>query len=1181
MEFYKNCNRELKWFGGRCVFLICGMAVCLSSFGQDASHNFIKTETMLSEDGTASMKSVQYFDGLGYPTLSVATADASGNTAYSLTTYDGARRESGKYLPVPSGGCGLDFIGESDVLAKGYGFYNDNSAFTLNHYDAIDRVTAVDIAGDSWRNADKSNTTQYLTNVDEEVLHYEAPEDGSFSLVYPESSSYEYYPAGTLTKVVTTDADGNSVTVFSDLTGCKILERNAVGDTYYVYNSIGQLRFVITPNFKKSRYKAINAYEYRYNDRGLVRKKILPGCEAVEYWYDDADRLMCMRDDVMRKAGLYRFYIYDGLGRLVVQGLCSRCFNDAGSEDVAWFDASASGLCSTGYVASSEVMGFLGDAVLENVNYYDDHECMNMKFFNNLSLEAGCSQMGMLTGAVSRAANGEFVARAMAYDLKGNLTECVSRGLDGRIVTQRTRFSFTGKPVCSDYEVDVCSGFGVSIQDSTVYSRYNDAKVASLLSLSHSGVSSASSSLAYSYDALGRLSSVVRPASEVRYDYDVHGWLTGITTDSFKEVLCYADSKGVFPACYNGNISSMKWWNSNYSLWRGYSFQYDGANRLTYASYGENDFGKNNGRFSERLEYDANGNMTKIERYGLKQDGKYGKIDNLKVGYYGNHISSVEEDALPLYYDGAFDYKCDVDAYCHYKYNGNGSLTADESRGIAWIAYDYNNNPTDIFFSNGNETSYVYSAAGEKLRVIHRTAKPNVVSHDFGTEVTARLTEEQILSCDSTDYLLGGSLTYRNGMPELFLFEGGYCKLDLQEIDCHPLKKSSFWVDDDDSDSSSVTTSSLCKKATLTIEDEEDVDDDSSATATSTATSSATSTATSAASATESSEFTFYYYNQDHLGNIREVVDANGTVQQVTNYYPFGAPFCESASVMNADFQEYKYNGKEFDKMHGLNTYDYGARQHDPLLCRWDRMDPLCEKYYSISPYAYCCNNPVNAVDPDGRDYTLVMNSQDKTMTINATYYAMADDAKFAQSAAESWNANSGQFGYEVNGENYTINFNLNVVSVDNSYPELGPKGEMASLVTKLNSDKSGQANIFRIVSNLPTNVELDNGETADVMGQTNKNYIKVKDGSSIDVAKHEEGHSLGMVHSNSGVMTVATNSSGNSNNPSAGSIKQCIKSAINGKTYDPAAGIGTFINNTGITQEELRKGNVYEIPEH
>ncbi len=59
--------------------------------------------------------------------------------------------------------------------------------------------------------------------------------------------------------------------------------------------------------------------------------------------------------------------------------------------------------------------------------------------------------------------------------------------------------------------------------------------------------------------------------------------------------------------------------------------------------------------------------------------------------------------------------------------------------------------------------------------------------------------------------------------------------------------------------------------------------------------------------------------------------------------------------------------------MHGLNTYDYGARQMDPVICQWTTVDPLAEKYYNVSPYAYCADNPVNAVDPDGKDgyYTL------------------------------------------------------------------------------------------------------------------------------------------------------------------------------------------------------------------
>ena len=49
------------------------------------------------------------------------------------------------------------------------------------------------------------------------------------------------------------------------------------------------------------------------------------------------------------------------------------------------------------------------------------------------------------------------------------------------------------------------------------------------------------------------------------------------------------------------------------------------------------------------------------------------------------------------------------------------------------------------------------------------------------------------------------------------------------------------------------------------------------------------------------------------------------------------------------DVQPYKYNGKELDRMHGLNTYDYGARQYNPVTGRWDRMDPLSEDHYPIT----------------------------------------------------------------------------------------------------------------------------------------------------------------------------------------------------------------------------------------
>ena len=108
------------------------------------------------------------------------------------------------------------------------------------------------------------------------------------------------------------------------------------------------------------------------------------------------------------------------------------------------------------------------------------------------------------------------------------------------------------------------------------------------------------------------------------------------------------------------------------------------------------------------------------------------------------------------------------------------------------------------------------------------------------------------------------------------------------------------------------------------------------------------------------------YYITDHLGSTRMVVDSNDSIKENINYYPFGAPYADPVAVMNASYQPYKYNGKELDTMHGLNTYDHGARQYDPILARWDRVDPLCEKYYSTSPYAYCANNPIKYIDENG-----------------------------------------------------------------------------------------------------------------------------------------------------------------------------------------------------------------------
>lgn len=110
---------------------------------------------------------------------------------------------------------------------------------------------------------------------------------------------------------------------------------------------------------------------------------------------------------------------------------------------------------------------------------------------------------------------------------------------------------------------------------------------------------------------------------------------------------------------------------------------------------------------------------------------------------------------------------------------------------------------------------------------------------------------------------------------------------------------------------------------------------------------------------------TYHYFIRDHQGNVRVVADEHGNVEEVNDYYPLGGLMSASR---RRSVQPYKYNGKELETAGGLNWYDYGARRYDPVLGRWNGVDPSCEKHYSWSPYTYCKNNPVLRVDPDGKD---------------------------------------------------------------------------------------------------------------------------------------------------------------------------------------------------------------------
>ncbi|MBP5229307.1 MAG: hypothetical protein J6Z32_04085, partial [Bacteroidales bacterium] len=78
----------------------------------------------------------------------------------------------------------------------------------------------------------------------------------------------------------------------------------------------------------------------------------------------------------------------------------------------------------------------------------------------------------------------------------------------------------------------------------------------------------------------------------------------------------------------------------------------------------------------------------------------------------------------------------------------------------------------------------------------------------------------------------------------------------------------------------------------------------------------------------------------------------------------FSTDYISEASPTTA-VQPYKllYNGKELQLMAQTPLIDYGARQYNPVTTRWNAPDPMSEKYYSTSAYAYCIGNPINHSD--------------------------------------------------------------------------------------------------------------------------------------------------------------------------------------------------------------------------
>ena len=883
--------------------------------------NSVRTRTMLTSGGTSGtcIEKTSYIDGLARIAEEVSRTSASGfPSVVTLQEYDGFGRASSSYLPLaldsdnggayvtPDAAKGRAFLTYSDVYADSYPEYEPTPR---------GRVTANNGPGSPWRTRGRKEEVSYLvgTTSGGGLCTCNCYEVASASSLRKRG----VYGACELSVVRTDDEDGNVSLVFTDKWGREVLHRRVIAgrsyaDTYYVYDNLGLLRYVLSPEASSSLSSDGTwsdsdavlqglAYIYKYDSRGRRTFSKLPGAGAVYLRYDRSDRQVFSQDAVQRTDGLWTFTLPDFLGRECVRGTAAltetAVASAATSVPTVTFTTSSSGSALGGYTVSGVTLP--QDRTLLSVRYHDSYSFLSLlpsatasglvvstlsgygtAWPSNSSPGAKGLQTGSRTFVVGDGSS--FSAEAVYYDWRSQPVQkhCIDhRGTREDLFLN---LSFTSKTVASRKVVTPSGGAATVVTREMNYDGWD--RLAGEVTTVSGGGADATDRVTYSYDDVGRMTGRTygEPGSEgstaETLSYNARGWLTGQASPVYSSTLRYTDpSRTSTAGRYGGSISEWSWSRGSGNGMQTYAFSYDGLDRLTGSKRYIGSSTAATDAFTEQgLEYDRNGNIKALVRYGQSATDPE---DDLLFTLSGNRIWTISNSGS----NGSGK------TYSAFAYDANGNTTHDGRTGqdLVWNALNLLSGAT---VTEGGVTStlatYTWFADGTK----YSTERP-----------------------DGSGYVYKGELIYTKA-------PGGALTLDCV-----------------------LTTGGR-------IVAERDADGTLSG-------------------------YSVRHHIRDHLGSVRAVTDGStGEVLETSDYLPFGTRWALTGGTQGATStitdpsNRWRYSGKEEQQAlsPALSLLDYGARMYDPTLARWLTPDPLAEKYMQWSPYGYCIGNPINMIDEDG-----------------------------------------------------------------------------------------------------------------------------------------------------------------------------------------------------------------------
>jgi RHS repeat-associated protein len=438
--------------------------------------------------------------------------------------------------------------------------------------------------------------------------------------------------------------------------------------TYYIYDDLGNLRYVLPPKCVELLLVAGNwtissalrdelCFYSGYDNRNRMNVKKVPGVGEVYFVYDSRDRLCMTQDSNLRASSKWLITSYDALNRPVKTALInnsiisSRTFTQHRTNADTTIDypfnvffTPGSGyelLTETGYDSYDSIPSASGvSGTLVTINITSTNFLNTYNAYPNYAQEVTQSKAirGLVTWTKVKVlgTNSDFLYTACIYDDRTRLIQLKANNISGGIDIMTSQYDFTGKVLRSHM---VHQKNGTNSATHALLTKKDYDQLGRLLNIHKKLDNSAETNVVSNkYDALGQLnkkylgylksgptSYTTMPIDSFTYDYNIRGWILGMNRSYVKSTtstsnyfgfdlgynrdsfLINGSPKLYTSKQYNGNISGMLWKSIGDGEVRKYDFSYDAVGRLTDATFKQ--FSNNAFNINDGIDFSVN-NMT-------------------------------------------------------------------------------------------------------------------------------------------------------------------------------------------------------------------------------------------------------------------------------------------------------------------------------------------------------------------------------------------------------------------------------------------------------------------------------------------------------------------------------------------------------------------------------------------